>query len=119
MIEFLFYDDVGAGDGRRLAVLHVEASREPFHVITRDIGGLRDGTSFIREGSSTRGVRRSDWIRLCFGPESPYLGHVLRQYGAAAQLMNAETARIQTLRAEQKELERQMARAAGLPGLFG
>ncbi len=65
-VDFVFYD-VDAGQGRKLSVLHVEPSRQPFHVIVKDVGGLRDGTSFIRRGSSTRGVHRADWMRLCLG----------------------------------------------------
>ena len=115
MIEFVFYDDVDAGDGKRLAVLHVAPSSEPFHVVAKDVGTLRDGTSFIRQGSATRGVRRADWIQLCLGADSPYLAHVLQQYGAQAALMNARTAQLDANQRAQQALLRQMESMTGLP----
>jgi len=115
VIEFAFYSDVDGGNGKRVAVLHVAPSSKPFHVVVKDVGGLRDGTSFIRQGSSTRGLRRADWMRLCLGKESPYLAQVLQQYGAAAAMTNAQTAR---LNANQQAIQmylRQMESMAGLP----
>ena len=114
IIEFAFYDDVDAGQGRRLAVLHVEPSRQPFHVIVKDVGGLRDGTSFIRQGSSTRGVRRGDWIRLCLGPDSQYLAAALRQYGHQAALINAQANLSRAYQSEIDQLDREMRRMVGL-----
>ena len=114
-IEFVFYDDVDAGAGRRIAVLHIAPSKQPFHVVVKDVGSLRDGTSFIRQGSSTRGLRRQDWMRLCFGRDSQYLAQALQQYGATAQLVQASAAHINALGTAQQQLLRQMESASGLP----
>ena len=114
MIEFVFYDDVDAGQDRRLAVLQLQPSRQPFHVIVKDVGGLRDGTSFIRQGSSTRGVRRADWMRLCLGPDSQYLAAALRQHGQEAAMMNAQANLSRVLQDDIDRIDRDMRRMVGL-----
>ncbi len=115
IIEFVFYDDIDGRDGKRIAVLHVASSSKPFHVVTKDIGGLRDGTSFIRQGSSTRGVHRADWMRLCLGRDSDYLAQALQMYGQHAALMKAQANLVAASGNEIERLKRQMAAIAGLP----
>jgi Putative DNA-binding domain len=114
-IDFAFYDDLVLGDGSRIAVLHVSPSTKPFHVIVKDVGGLRDGTSFIRQGSSTRGLRRSDWMRLCLGANSQYLAQALAKYGVQAQVIAAQAALINAGVAEEQHVLRQLDSMLGLP----
>jgi hypothetical protein len=114
LVEFLYYE-VDAGDGRTVAVIEVDRSMKPFHVIARDIGGLRQGLSVIREGSSTRGLTRDDHIRLYLGQGNGYLEAVLQKYGAAARMAEAQNALIAQLAAEERQLHRQMESMVGLP----
>jgi hypothetical protein len=114
MIDFVFYDNVDAGEGRRVAVLHVPMSKTPLHVVTRDVGKLREGQSLMRQGSSTRGVTRADHMKLYLTVGGGYVEQVLQRYGAAAQVMNAENARLQILRNDINEMDRLMRRMTGV-----
>lgn len=112
--EFLLYE-IDAGDGRTVMVLHVPMSKQPFHVAVKDVGKLREGQATIRQGSSTRGLTRADHIRLYLTVGGGYVEQVLQQYGAAAQLTQAQNARVQILQQEQDGLLRQMESMTGLP----
>jgi hypothetical protein len=114
--EFLYYE-VDAGDGRWVGISHV-APRGGFFVVSRDLGKLREGQSMIRQGSVTRGVTRADHLRLYLTPGYGYAERLLQQYGAAAAMTNAQTARIQQLDNMQQQLVRQMYLSAGLPPPF-
>jgi hypothetical protein len=111
--DFLYYE-VDAGDGRWIGVVHVQPGA-PFHVVSRDIGKLREGQSMIRQGSTTRGVTRSDQLKLYLTPGYGYAEQLLQKYGAATQMMNAQTARMQQSDALQRQLVRQMYMSVGLP----
>jgi hypothetical protein len=112
--EFLLYD-VDGGAGRTVTVLHVPRSRQPFHVAKKNLGKLREGQAVIRQGSSTRGLMRADHMRLYLTVGGGYVEQVLQQYGAAAQMTQAQNARIQLLQQEQARLVRQMESITGLP----
>lgn len=111
--EFLYYE-IEAGKGRSLGVLRV-AWRGGFFVVSRDIGKLREGQSMIRQGSKTRGVTQQDQLRLYTTPGLGYVDQILKQYGATAQLMNAQTAQLQQLDSSQLQILRQMYVMVGLP----
>lgn len=111
--EFLYYE-VDAGGGKWIGVVHV-APRGGFFGVSRDLGKLREGQSLIRQGSTTRGVTREDHIKLYLTPGYGYADQLLQQYGAAAQMVNAQTARLQQLDNVQRELVRQMWASVGLP----
>jgi hypothetical protein len=112
--EFVLYD-VDASGGRCIVVLHVPHSVRPFHVIKRDLGKLREGQAVIRQGSSTRGVTRTDHIKLYLTVGGGYVEQVLQQYGAAAQMAHAQNTRIQLLQQQEADIRRQMERMTGLP----
>jgi hypothetical protein len=112
--DFLYYE-VDAGSAGALAVVHVEAPRQPFYVVGRDIGKLREGQSTIRQGSVTRGVTTADQQRLYLTVGYGYVEQVLQQYGAAAQVATAQNQRLRILQDEQKRLVQQMYSMTGLP----
>jgi hypothetical protein len=114
--EFLYYE-VDAGEGRWIGVAQV-APTGGFFVVSRDLGKLREGQSMIRQGSTTRGVTRADHLRLYLTPGYGYAERLLQQYGAAAAMTNAQTARIQLLDKMQQQLVRQMYASVGLPPPF-
>jgi hypothetical protein len=114
--EFLYYEVPVEGD-RWIGVVHV-VPRGGFFVVTRDLGKLREGQSMIRQGSTTRGVRRADQLRLYLTPGYGYAEQLLQQYGAAAAMTNAQTARLQQLDRMEQQLIRQMYASVGLPPPF-
>jgi hypothetical protein len=114
MPDFVYYE-VDSGGGHVLAVVRVEAPRQPFYVVGRDIGKLREGQSTIRQGSVTRGVTNADQRRLYLTVGYGWAEQLLQKYGAAAQMMSAENARLQFLSEEQKRLVQQMYGMTGLP----
>jgi len=114
--EFLYYE-VLADDDRWVGVVQV-VPRGGFFVVTRDLGKLREGQSMIRQGSTTRGVRRADQLRLYLTPGYGYAEQLLQKYGAAAAMTNAQTARLQQLDLMQQQLVRQMYLSVGLSPPF-
>lgn len=114
--EFVYYE-VDAGEGRWVGVTHI-VPRGGFFVVSRDLGKLREGQSLIRQGSITRGVTRADHLQLYLTPGYGYAEQLLQQYGAAAAMTNAQTARLQQLDNMQQQLVRQMYVSAGLPPPF-
>jgi hypothetical protein len=112
--EFLLYD-VDGGAGRTIVVLHVPMSKQPFHVMAKDLGKLREGQSMIRQGSTTRGVTRDDQIRLYLTVGGGYVDQVLQRHGAAAQMANAENTRLQLLQQQIDQTKREMESMSGLP----
>lgn len=110
---FLYYE-VAASSTAVLGVVHVEPSGGVF-VATRDLGKLREGQCLIRQGSTTRGIRRADLVKLYLTPGYGYAEQLLQQYGAAAAMTNAQTARLQQLDRMQQQLVRQMYISVGLP----
>jgi hypothetical protein len=112
--DFVYYE-VDAGEGRVIAVVRVEAPRQPFYIAGRDIGKLREGQSTIRQGSVTRGVTNIDHQRLYLTVGYGYAEQILQKHGVAAQMMTAENERLRVLAQEQKTLVQQMYSMAGLP----
>jgi hypothetical protein len=98
-----------------IAVVRVEAPRQPFYIAGRDIGKLREGQSTIRQGSVTRGVTNIDHQRLYLTVGYGYAEQILQKHGVAAQMMTAENERLRVLAQEQKTLVQQMYSMAGLP----
>ena len=111
--DFLYYE-VDADESRTIGVVRVEAPRQPFYIVRRDIGRLREGQSTIRQGSVTRGVTFDDHRRLYLTPGYGYAEQILQKYGVAAQQMNAENQRLRLLADDQKQIVRQMYSMAGL-----
>lgn len=113
-VEFLFYT-VTVRSGVEIAVIELPRSRRPPHVVSRDIGSLREGQILIRDGSTTRGIRADDLSRLYLEVGNGYAEELLRQYGALAALTNAravkQRADIETVR----HLQRQLESISGLP----
>jgi len=114
--DFLYYE-VLAGDDRVVGVVHIEP-KGGFFIVTRDLGRLREGQCLLRQGSTTRGVRRADLIKLYLTPGYGYAEQLLQQYGAAAAMTNAQTARLQQLDRMQQQLVRHMYASVGLPPPF-
>jgi len=114
--DFLYYE-VDAGGGRWVGVTYV-IPKGGFFVMRRDLGKLREGQSLIRQGSTTRGVTRTDHIKLYLTPGYGYAEQLLQQYGAAAAMTNAQTARMQQLDNMQQQLVRRMYISAGLTPPF-
>lgn len=113
-IEFLLYP-VQIRDSRNLMVLHVSPSRTAFHFVARSVGKLREGQSFIRSGSSTRGLRREDCLRLYLTPGLGYAEALIRAAGQAANLQTAQAAKLNSVLAAQQQYLRQMEAMVGLP----
>jgi hypothetical protein len=111
--QFVYYE-VAAGADAWIGVAHVEWAGG-FFVVARDVGKLREGQCLIRRGSVTRGVTRDDHLKLYLTPGYGYAEQLLQQYGAAAQMLNAQTAHMQENRAAIVDLRRQMESIAGLP----
>jgi hypothetical protein len=112
--DFLYYE-VDAGEGRTVGVVRVAPPRQPFYIVGRDIGKLREGQSTIRQGSVTRGITNEDHRRLYLTVGYGYAEQLLQRYGVAAQQLSAENERIRILREEQKMLVQQMYGISGLP----
>lgn len=112
--DFLYYE-VDDGAGRIIGVVRIEAPRQPFYVVGRDIGKLREGQSTIRQGSVTRGVTNVDQQRLYLTVGYGYADQLLRQYQVAAQMTTAQNERLRILDEQQKQLVRQMYSMTGLP----
>src|SRR5690349_8417224 len=112
--DFLYYE-LDAGAGRRLGVVHVDAPRQPFYIVGRDLGKLREGQHMIRQGSVTRGITFDDHRRLYLTVGYGWAEQVLQRHGVAAQLLTAENERVRVLQDEQRTLVQQMYGMAGLP----
>jgi hypothetical protein len=113
MPEFLYYE-VPAEDDLWIGVVHV-VPRGGLFVVTRDLGKLREGQSMIRQGSTTRGIRREDQIRLYLTPGYGFADQLLQRYGAAAAFTNAQAAWLHQLNQTEQQLIRQMYASVGLP----
>ena len=64
-------------------------SRQPFHVFPRASGRLREGQILIRDGSTTRGIRHDDLMRLYLQVGNGYAEQLLQQHGALAARTHA------------------------------
>lgn len=73
-ITFLKYEVMHSG--KKVVIVHVPMSRKRPHIISCDIGKLRQGQILIRVGSSTRGIQRNDLLECFYGNSSPYFPNV-------------------------------------------
>ena len=112
-IEFLYYE--ATENGRTVGVIDVPRSQRPFHVVTRDLGALREGQILIRDGSTTRGIRQDDLRTLYLQPGYGFAEQLLRQAGVQAQLTQAEVNQAYALLAVKRDLIREVEAIAGLP----
>ena len=112
-VEFLYHEI--SENGRTVAVIEVSRSVQPFHVVSRDLGGLREGQILIREGSTTRGIRQEDLVRLYLTPGFGYAEELLRRHGAEAQTLQALANAGHEMRAQEVHRIRQIEALTGLP----
>ena len=111
--DFLYYE-IDAGQGRAIGVVPVEAPRQPFYIVGRDVGRLREGQITIRQGSVTRGITLEDLTRLYLTVGYGWADQILQKYGAAARLASAQNDRLRILQDEQRKIVQQMYGMAGL-----
>ncbi len=112
-VVFLHYH-VEFTDGAVVAVTHVPRARSPFHVVQQEVGNLRQGQAFIRDGSSTRPVMQADWKHLLYGPKNGYLPQVLAQHGMLVKEQEVRVATMRELRAQEDKIRRDMDAIAGV-----
>jgi hypothetical protein len=94
--------------GRAIGVVRVEAPRQPFYIVGRDVGRLREGQITIRQGSVTRGITLEDLTRLYLTVGYGWADQILQKYGAAARLASAQNDRLRILQDEQRKIVQQM-----------
>lgn len=116
-VEFLYYA-VPVDDAREVAVVAVPRSRQPFHVISREVGRLREGQILIRDGSTTRGIRREDLTRLYLEVGHGYAEKLLAKYNMLARLLTAQAQQQAVNNQTQQQLLRQMEAFSVLPRGF-
>jgi len=69
-IDFIYYE-VSFGP-KPIGVIQVAAIRKRPHIISVDIGKVRNGQIPIRRGSSTGGVKIEDMLEMFYGENSGY-----------------------------------------------
>ena len=69
-VEFLYYE-VSAGP-TIIGVIQIKPNRMRPHIITVDIGKVRNGQIVIRRGSSTDGIKLHDLFEFFYGQTSGY-----------------------------------------------
>lgn len=105
--EFLYYE-VSNGP-KILGVLQVRPTRRRPHIITVDLGKVRQGQIVILRGSSTCGATMQDFWEFFYGQTSGHFPGVLQRFNAGAQQRLADAAYLRELReGADRDIERIM-----------
>ena len=117
-ITFLYYEVIE--NEKKVAVIEVEATRSAFHVVSRDLGKLREGQIVIRQGSTTRGITTADLHGLYLTPGYGYADAVIQKAVLAIAQKQTDLVQIQQLDSYRNDLLRQMEITTGMrPGSLG
>jgi hypothetical protein len=112
-IDFLYYE-VEEND-TKIAVIEVKPTRSAFHVVSRDLGKLREGQIVIRQGSTTRGITTADLHHLYMTPGYGYADQLIDRAGLAIAQQQIRLAHVQQLENHSNNLIRQVETTVGLP----
>ena len=74
-VEFTYYEV--AAKSKVISVIHVNPTRKRPHIISTDIGKVRNGQIPIRRGSSTDGADIDDLKEMFYGETNGYFSEVL------------------------------------------
>lgn len=111
-IEFLKYEIMR--DDKKVIVIHIARSLKRPHIISTDIGGLKQGQLLIRKGSSTRGILRSDLFECFYDLKiSPYFQAVLHNYQIDVNALKAQIDLIRILQDDEDRIDRDINRTLG------
>lgn len=112
-IEFIYYEVVAKS--KVISVIHVNSTRKRPHIISTDIGKVRNGQIPIRRGSSTDGADLNDLKEMFYGETSGYFQEVLEYKNLRIRMHQAETERLTELREERKAQQNRLRQMIGLP----
>lgn len=112
-VEFVYYEV--ASTGNIISVIHISPTRKRPHIITVNLGKMKDGQIPIRRGSSTDGVTIEDLFQMFYGPFSGYFESVIQKKQLQLQQQQIEQEDLRMLDKHADELQRQMRRSLGLP----
>ena len=112
-IEFVYYE-VSFGP-KNVGVIQIRPAMKRPHIITTDIGKIRNGQIVIRRGSSTDGIKLNDLFEFFYGQTSGYFPQVLQKLKINVEQQNATTAYLQELRQAANDALRDMEVVTGLP----
>lgn len=112
-IEFVYYE-ISFGP-KQVGVIQVVPVRKRPHIISVDIGKIRNGQIPIRRGSSTDGVKIEDLLEMFYGENSGYFSEVIQKLQLETQHLQALNSYLAESREVGNELLRQIEIGAGLP----
>jgi predicted HTH transcriptional regulator len=98
-----------------VGVVQVSPTRLRPHIISVDLGKVRNGQIPIRRGSCTDGVTLEDLQEFFYGQSSGYFPGVVQQLQAQAQGKFADVAYMRELREQADQSLRDMESISGLP----
>jgi predicted HTH transcriptional regulator len=112
-VEFVYYE-VSVGP-KAVGVVQISPSRRRPHIITVDIGKVRNGQIVIRRGSSTDGVTLKDLFEFFYGQSSGYFPAILQRMQAQTQQQIADVSYMRELREQSNQALRDMETTMGAP----
>lgn len=112
-VDFVYYE-VSAGP-KIVGVIQVQPSRRRPHIITVDLGKVRNGQIVVRRGSSTDGINLQDLFEFFYGQTSGYFPQVIHKLKLDVEQQKAATLYMQELRQQQNDALKSMEVIAGLP----
>jgi predicted HTH transcriptional regulator len=115
-VDFIYYE-VSLGP-KIIGVVQVSPTRRRPHIISVNIGKMKDGQIPIRRGSSTEGVKIEDLFEMFYGDSSGYFPTVLQKQKLNIMQQQTSIELIKLLEKEVERGERDMWRSIGLPPEF-
>jgi predicted HTH transcriptional regulator len=112
-VEFVYYEVV-AGT-KTVSVVHVVPTRRRPHIISVNVGKIREGQIPIRRGSSTGGATIEDLFQMFYGPFSGYFESVLQKRQLHIQQQQIDLENLKMLDKIADDTRREMRRSLGLP----